>query len=313
MIDNDHHACASRVAAGIVNPLSGHRLNLTTGFNQFLQSAKDCYTALERDLGARFWSDVAQLRLIRNPGQLQYLEKRKLEAAYSPFLGDQSKQHRYFPNSVHGVTEIFHTYQLDVSGLMHKMRSWLGDRDSITINKVDYQELDTSGVFFSVGHVNARKIIFCEGYQAIQNPWLRELPFKLSKGEVLTVIPDIPVCQMLNWGHWLVPTNQGYRLGASYDWNDVRLKPVEKTRSQLLASMQQHTGIHASCEQHRVGIRPTTLNRMPFIGPLSNLANAYCFNGFGSKGCLTVPAYAKQLVEHLETAKPLPRELSHCL
>jgi hypothetical protein len=35
--------------------------------------------------------------------------------------------------------------------------------------------------------ISAKKIIFCEGYQAIHNPWFNYLPFQLAKGEILTL------------------------------------------------------------------------------------------------------------------------------
>jgi hypothetical protein len=35
--------------------------------------------------------------------------------------------------------------------------------------------------------ISAKKIIFCEGYHAIHNPWFNYLPFQLAKGEILTL------------------------------------------------------------------------------------------------------------------------------
>ena len=155
-----------------------------------------------------------------------------------------------------------------------------------------------------------KNIVFCEGFQAIYNPWLKNLPFKLSKGEILTVEHQPQnTARMLNWGNWLVPTSQPgvARLGANYVWDDLSLVSAPETEQNLLSSLHQFTTIHASSIRAEVGIRPTTLRRQPFVGPLSALGNAYCFNGFGSKGCLVIPYYAELFCDYLSRQKPLPR------
>ena len=35
VIDNEHYGSASQVAAGLINPVNGHRLNLTDNFEQY--------------------------------------------------------------------------------------------------------------------------------------------------------------------------------------------------------------------------------------------------------------------------------------
>jgi len=65
--------------------------------------------------------------------------------------------------------------------------------------------------------------------------------------------------------------------------------------------------------EHRVGIRPTTLHRNPFIGQHTDSPKIMCFNGFGSKGCLTIPYYADLLADHLKHGAKLPEEVTQYL
>ena len=47
VIDNDYQGNASQVAAGIINPITGHRLNLTEGFVDYYACAMAFYDQLE--------------------------------------------------------------------------------------------------------------------------------------------------------------------------------------------------------------------------------------------------------------------------
>ena len=88
------------------------------------------------------------------------------------------------------------------------------------------------------------------------------------------------------------------------------MNPSEESKDKMLSSLEQLTGLNGDVIEHEVGIRLTTTDRKPFIGPVSKLENAYCFNGFGSKGCLLVPYYAELMADHLLLDKPLPEDLS---
>ena len=81
-------------------------------------------------------------------------------------------------------------------------------------------------------------------------------------------------------------------------------------KQKLLDSLELQTSIQASTTKHEVGVRPTTTDRNAFVGSISELKNAYCFNGFGSKGCLTIPAHAELFCEHVLNDRPLPEKLT---
>ena len=124
---------------------------------------------------------------------------------------------------------------------------------------------------------------------------------------------------MLNWGHWLLPTApQTIKLGSNYDWHDLTMQTTSSVKKKLLENLQHyithdHHMKHPTVIAHQTGIRPTTKQRQPFVGPLSNLEHAFCFNGFGSKGCLLVPYYTDLLIKHCEQGSPLPTDTTQHL
>jgi len=319
VIDNAHHNSASQVAAGLINPLTGHRLNLTNQFEAFFQIAKATYQQLNEEYQLSIYTDLKQTRLIKNAGQADYYQQRKTQNEYKSYLTEANEQSLidagYLVDAGFGCTGVNHTAVVDTKLLLQTIKSHLLEQNAYRQSQVDYQQLKITKSGVCIGDLSAKKIIFCEGHQAINNPWLTKLPFKLSKGDVLTIKTNMPANTLLSWGNWLVSDAHGTqaKLGSTYAWNDLDLTKAPVSCQQLIESLNKHTTITSSLIKHEVGIRPTTVQRKPFIGPITNLDNAYCFNGFGSKGCLLIPYYAELLSEHLRHSTPLPNELSQWL
>ncbi len=331
VIDNRHLGSASQVAAGIINPITGHRLNKTHGFDTYIEAALDCYSSLEKRLEANsIVRPVKQVRLVKNPGQAEYLQKRLNDPDYQRFISVSEKQNTHTPKLQDlgfGAIGIKQTWLVDAPRLLSVISQHLDSLGALRQEPFAYTKLQltSNGVLYQ--DTTAKAVIFCEGYQAIYNPWLEHLPFKLSRGDVLTVEPKEldpyresqainQELQMLNWGSWLVQDQHEasdatrFKLGSSYEWNSLDLQAKAENATKLLASAALNTGEKMNLIRHQVGIRPTTTQRRPFIGPLSNLDHAYCFNGFGSKGCLLIPFYAEHLVSHLLCASQIDEELS---
>lgn len=316
VLDNHHHGSSSQVAAGIINPVTGHRLNITEGFNSYYPVAKKYYSAFQQLGGEAVWRSVKQTRLIKNQGQSAYYQQRCEEAAYRDVLSSFQSKNPLFTDTPHGCVEIQQSAVVDTKAFLTEVKKRLLAHYSYAQAKIDHQHIVISEQGFEYSGYAAAQLIFCEGFQAINNPWLQELPFKLAKGEILTVsckqaLPD----QLLNWGNWLVGNSDGQqaRLGSSFVWNDLSLQASSKNANKLLQSLAQHTEIQAAHLKTEVGIRPTTQQRKPFIGAITALPGAYCFNGFGSKGCLLIPYYAELLCEHLLSGAPIPAELTQWL
>lgn len=313
VIDNAHSGSSSKIAAGIINPITGHRLNLTDGFVNHYQTAHHFYQRAQLAFDQTLISEISQIRLIKNQGQANYFEKRLDEVKYQNFLSPNNLD-TPFRLSEFGCAAISQTSLVDTKALLNLSRNWLENKSAYRKTKVDYSRIcfKESGIEY-LG-ASASKLIFCEGYQARNNPWLAELPFKLAKGEVLTVKTQRGPKSMLSWGNWLVPTDvDSYKLGSNYDWSDTTLTPSDTVKQKLLDSLELQIDTQVEVVGHEVGVRPTTTDRNAFVGAISSLDNAYCFNGFGSKGCLTIPAHAELLCEHLLNNKPLPEKLTKWL
>jgi glycine/D-amino acid oxidase-like deaminating enzyme len=334
VIDNDHQGSASQVAAGIINPITGHRLNLTEGFVDYYACATAFYAELESTLRVSLIKQVEQVRLLKNPGQASYFSKRLEQDAYADFL-ETNTATTLFKEQPYGSAKIKQTSIVNTSELLAALKRWLIEQNAHLNTHVDYDELHFNSSGVSYREFSASRVIFCEGYQAINNPWLKDLPFKLAKGEILTIekpkekLREEPgeqlrakqgekqgeeQTQMLSWGNWLIPYGDNCaKLGSNYAWQDTDLTPSHSVREKLLNSLEEQTGLKPTVLNHQVGIRPTTTHRHAFVGGISKQAGAYCFNGFGSKGCLTIPAHSQLLCDHLINNTQLPEELNKWL
>lgn len=318
VIDNEHATSSSKVAAGIINPITGHRLNITAGFEQYQPIAECCYTEMEEEFEVSLYKNVAQSRLIKNQGQFDYLQHRQQQGEYVDLLGEHEFASSYFCDNEFGSIKIKRSAVVDCKNLLTACKAWLCAQDSYLATKFDYAELSQSELGIEYKNVCGNRLIFCEGYAAVHNPWLLDLPFKPAKGEILSIKLDDESTQtasMLNWGNWLAPTSEPNvaKLGSSFEWADLSLTPSLATTEKLLDSLHTNTHAHGQVIATEVGIRPTTRERLPFIGQVGTLKNAYCFNGFGSKGCLLIPHYANLLCAHLIEGSALPEEVTKWL
>jgi len=317
VIDNDHQGSASHVAAGIINPITGHRLNLTQNFENLHKTAKSYYSKLEYHIKHKLIRDIEQQRLIKNPSQHSYFEKRLAEPNYQAYITETDSQNDYFKQTDYGSASIFNTQIVDTKNLLNATQQWLKSLHSYRTDHIDYAKLICHKEHIVYDDISAQTLIFCEGYQAIHNPWLKNLPFKLAKGEILSIETSKKSDSdpMLSWGNWFIPNKitSTAKLGSNYAWNNHTLDADDGVKEKLLNSFIENTHHDAKVIKHEVGVRPCTTQRLPFIGPISTLKNAYCFNGFGSKGCLIIPHYAQLLSDHLLKQTELANEITQWL
>ena len=155
-------------------------------------------------------------------------------------------------------------------------------------------------------------IIYCEGFNAINNPYFSYLPFSPVKGELLDVeIQSIDIQEIINQGVFVIPLgNDVYRLGATYSWHELDFLPTEQGRADLMEKYQKLMKPEMKILSHRAGVRPATKDRRPFIGMHPEVENIGIFNGLGSKGVSLAPFFAHQFVEFLVNHKELHQEVN---
>lgn len=302
---------ASTVAAGIINPMTGIRLALPPNVEALLPTARTFYVQLAESFGQPFYHEMPMLRLFCNKMELSFGLKRLHQLNYQAYLELPEKPQPLITeiNAPLGYIKQKQTGYLSVAQLLERLKKFLIDRQAYRQDILDYQDIKLSH-HITWRDINARRIIFCEGHQASQNPWLNWLPMQPAKGEILTITTEIMLPDaILNYGNWLLPTSHNTaRIGATFERDMINNLPTGEGKQALLTNLKSISLrlAQAQAVNHQAGIRPCTADRFPFIGKHPHDDKLMIFNGFGSKGSLQIPWYCQRFADYLQHHTPLP-------
>lgn len=272
---------SSRVAAGLVNPVTGKNFEPTPRFAELLPEALDFYQALESLLHERLWHPLPILRLATDAKEWNKMLAKCARADVARWIDGG-------PLAVDG---------------------WCGALRLTGGGRLDTRRfLDASRAFFSQHGIYQKaeipndsappRTIWCDGAAGLLGG--RHGPHRCAKGEILTVhAPHWPQDHIRIGGGWLVPLGDGrFKAGATYEWDQLDESPtpagLEKT-----AAIARRLGGDDRFEvtAHEAGIRPIIRRSEPQAGPLGD--GNWMFNGLGSKGSLSAPSMARRLAERI--------------
>jgi len=306
VIDNNQ-VNASSVAAGLINPVTGMRFVKSTDVDQLLPTAIDFYQRLAQYFKQTFYVEKPMLRLIRNIKELSACEKRFKDKAYNPYLENIIPLHPDINSSLGLLKQNKTAYLLTVP-LLAALKDYFISLDIYINTHFQYDSIKLSPVL-QWKKFQPKGIIFCEGHFATKNPWFSSLPFQLVKGEIITATAKEKIQpSILNYGNWFIPLNERiFRTGATFDRDNINIHVTLSAKKQLLDSLKQvypRLQIDQIINQ-QAGIRPTTLDKMPFVGQHPKHPELTIFNGFGSKGSLQIPWHCQRFADNLLIKKPL--------
>ena len=306
VVDNGLHN-ASQVAAGLINPVTGMRFVKSSHVDQLLPAAKSLYQQLSQHFNHAFYIEKPMLRLLRNNKELLACQKRLNQAEYQAYLTKIIPSHALF-NAANGLLEQSHTGFLLTQPLLAHLKDYFIQHNAYIKADIIYDDINFKPAL-QWNNIVAKQIIFCEGYKATHNPWFSYLPFQPVKGEIISATANHTLQPtLLNYGHWFIPLNdKQFRTGATFEREDFSLQPSVTAKDTLFNALKH---VYPSLtvkdiSSQQVGIRPTTLDKQPFLGQHPKQSNLFIFNGFGAKGSLQIPFYCQHFADHLIHQHPL--------
>lgn len=284
---------SSMIAGGLINPINLRTFRLVRFGNEYMDFCKLIYNELDSFFGTEFFHQLACEKFIHNHEEDLLL---KGTERLSHYLSDN-------PPDLHkgikkGKRIVFkHTGYLDASLLLDTFKGFLIKENKLIERNFDHALLNVTNNLSYDGE-KYDKVIFCEGAHPLNNPWLRSIPFAFNKGELIEIESmDLDVDKIVRDEIFLLPLGKGrFKVGATYSHSPVNRNPSVEGRNQLVEKLDKILDVPYEIVGHYAGIRPSTKDRMPVIGPLKSTPSLIVFNGLGSKGFMMAPYWANHLV-----------------
>lgn len=327
LVDQLSPESSSRVAAGLVTPITGNRLALSWKFNAFFDQADELYRYVQSDQSTSFWSVEPALRIFSSEQERGVFQDRWARPEYlAPndvlhvrFLTAEELSSFYTP---YGGFLMAPAARLSTPVYIDTTRRMLEAKELLFEQVIDLDSdmiPNDDGFEFPSLQICARYVCLAQGIEARSNRWFDTLPLHPARGDILRVRAKAPMLdQVVHGDGWLVPL-QGdeFLVGATYS-RDAQACSVESpvglaAREELLrrwdSFFKPPAPIIESLDQ-RAAVRPASYDRHPLIGSHPNFSNLCCFNGLGSKGSLMAPRLANHLLDYLQLGSPIDGDLN---
>lgn len=308
---------ASRVAAGVLNPVTGQRLVKTWFVETLLPYAKVFYREMESFLNETFFHETEIIRYCKTKEEVERWHKRREDPAYQLFLKSFDEPN---PNSPikdnFGSFHIANVGHLDLITMIKAWHKYLRQHKELIEEKFDYSELEfKNGFVLYRKKLQAKAVIFCEGFFVKDNPFFGALPFKPSKGESIDFYSEDLYLEskIYHKEKWLLSLGKNkFRLGSTFHWEELDFIPTENGKRELLKGLRAMlpSPIKTEIIEHRAGVRPNTKDTKPYLGKHPDHPALYVFNGMGSKAALLTPWLSEHMANFIIDEKPLLREVN---
>jgi glycine/D-amino acid oxidase-like deaminating enzyme len=109
----------------------------------------------------------------------------------------------------------------------------------------------------------------------------------------------------------LVPWHNGqWWVGSTYENDYADELPTNTFRKRTEFFLKNTLHLPYTVTDHFAAIRPSALERRPFVGMHPHIERVGIFNGMGSKGVSLAPYFAKDLAGHLVNGSGLLDEVN---
>ena len=300
VVDRGGPDTSSRVAAGLVTPVTGKHLARAKDYDALFAAAADFYRTVEAATGAALWTEAPSVRLLEGDALAAFFARPDMPGVrpWRGSLQDGGAEARGF--------EMTPAARLDVSAYLDATRRHLAN-----VGRLIEADLDPSDVLHdphavraaSLG-VTADRVVFCCG--PVPTPPFDAVPDDPARGDVLRVrIPDYRPRHVAHFGHWIVPEAGGTQLvGATFDWKQPSAEAAADGRGRLLRSLEAVVRGPFEVLEVRSAVRPTMRDHRPVVGRHPDRPRAFVLGGLGAKGVLRAPTMAGRLLASIRGEEP---------
>jgi|LauGreDrversion4_2_1035121.scaffolds.fasta_scaffold84090_2 glycine/D-amino acid oxidase-like deaminating enzyme len=285
--DEDAPAMVSRVAAGIINPVTGQRLVKSWRIDTALPMARAAYREIESAWGVKVWREMRVRRIFQNERERRTGVEKTARGELAPYVVSAETDGLWIEGAA----------RVDLPVLLAAAQEYW--------TRAGRWRRETVDIVAETTRYNL--VVDCRGLAGALDPVWSSVPWEFSKGETLELaVADLPADVIRNSGHWLLPVAQGAAwCGATHIPGVVDATPTVDARQILEGSAAQLLGGQPyAITGHTAGVRVNLPDRHPLAGRHPTVARLGLLNGLGAKGALLAPMLARQWINHLTEGVP---------
>jgi glycine oxidase len=313
VIDQPDLSLSSKVAAGIWNPVVFKRLTKSFLAKETLPYLQTFYAQAEKLLQQKLKTDMPIIKFFSEASEIQFWQK-KANSDMQTLLDKEVSKNQYnkaIQTNAIAYAKVKQTGVLNTAFFLIQVNQYLKNKNQLINEPFDYKQLIIQSDCVEYQNISAKKVIFCEGYLVKDNPYFSYLPMKPVKGETITIeAPDFNSSEIINKGIFILPLGKHqYKVGATYNWEDLNDVPSKAGIEKLEQSLKQLITVDYKILKQEAGVRPATIDRRPIIGLHPIYPELGIFNGFGTKGVMLCPYLSEIFFNFISNAVPLPEEI----
>ena len=311
VLDESKPNTATKVASGIINPVTGRRMVKTWLADELLPFANEAYRLFGMAIEKPLITTADMLDFFSAPDRRLSFEKRAQQ--FESFLDWPTEEHAWLShfNYPFGYGIVSPVYQVDLQTMLAAWRLKLINDDKLIEDHYDSDHLELMPESIHYKNIKANRVIFCDGTAVMQHHFFSLLPFAINKGEALLInVPGLPINHLYKKTNVIAPWQNGlFWVGSSYNRDYTNDQPTAAFYEQTNAWLKHFLKLPFTIEDHVAALRPTTVERRPFAGMHPHYSQVGIFNGMGTKGVSLAPFFGKQLAEHILRDSPLMKEV----
>ncbi|HSC54912.1 MAG TPA: FAD-binding oxidoreductase [Phnomibacter sp.] len=321
VVDEEKENTSTRVASGVINPVTGRRMTRTWLADTIIPFAVHAYASMHEHIlhelsPAAYQQEIPLIRrcdiidFFSSPDRRIDFEKKATQfAAHLEWPEDEHHFLHHFQYEM-GYGIVAPSYQVDLQQMLEGWRKFLQQKDLLLSEQFDHSALQLTQQGVQYKDIQASQIVFADGVAAAASGYFQLLPFAPNKGEALIVeIDGLPASNIYKKGSTITPWKNGlFWVGSTYENQYTDILPTAAFRQEKEAWLRSFVKHDFKVIDHLASVRPATVERRPFAGWHPLHPQVGILNGTGTKGVTIAPYFGKQLADNIAQQTPMMPE-----
>lgn len=312
LVFDDYSTSSSKIAGGLYNPVILKRFSQVWMAKEQLDFGLPFYARIAERINTEFDYKIPIYRKFASVEEQNNWFQAADKPSLAPFLSTSIVHKQYQSiRSEFGFGEVLYTGYVDTSVLLDFYIKYLSSEGVFRNESFDHDAIDFVDNHIRYKGVEAKHVVFAEGFGMQNNPFFSNFPLDGTKGELLIIkAPDLNLDVVLKSSIFILPIgNDLFKVGATYNWEDKTNTPTEEGKQELIENLKELIDCDFEVVEHFAGVRPTVKDRRPLVGTHKEHSCLHLLNGLGTRGVMLGPWLAKALFENCEEGLPLDPQI----